>query len=195
MSHLFLDPRLDTVVAQFGELPPIQKSENLYTEILSSIVSQQLSVKAANTIWKRFISLFPNSIVEPQLVLLISDDKIREQGISRPKISYIKGISEAVINGSLLVDSLHTMTDQEVIDELTKLKGIGKWSAEMILIFSLGRSDIFSLGDLGLRNAVAKLYGVDRDDLVEIQKISERWAPNRSLASRYLWKSLDNAPK
>lgn len=183
------------LIDTFGNLEEIKISSNLYIDILESIVSQQLSVKASDTIWKRFENLFPDKKITPDYLLTLPDQTIRDVGCSFSKIKYMKCLSEMVVNNELDLEGLTYMDNEEVIVELTKVKGIGRWTAEMILIFSLDREDVFSIGDLGLRNVVSKLYEVDRDNLEEITKISEKWAPYRSYASRYLWKSLDNTPK
>ncbi len=192
MKKIFADPILQKVAVEFSVLAPVVLTENLFVDIVSSIVSQQLSVKAADTIWKRFELLFPHKKVTEVALVGLSDQTIRDVGCSFPKIKYMKGLAQMIIDNELDLAGLVHMSDEEVISELTKVKGIGRWTAEMILIFSLARQDVFSIGDLGLRNAISNLYGVDRDDLSAITKLSEAWSPNRSLACRYLWKSLDN---
>ncbi len=189
--HLSKDSVMKVLIERHGELDWNWDSD-LYEHLITSIISQQLSVKVSDTIEKRFRALFGEKFPTPEEILKMSEDKIRECGISRPKIIYIKGIAEAVQSGALDVNAISLLSDEEVIVELTKLKGIGKWSAEMTLMFTLKRMDVFSMGDVGLRNAIAKLYGVDRDDLVAIEKITEKWKPYRTIAARYLWKSLDN---
>jgi DNA-3-methyladenine glycosylase II len=162
---------------------------------VESIVSQQLSVKASDTIWKRFKKLFGKKKITPDNLLKIEDEQIRAAGISYSKIKYMKGLSTMILKNELNLSAISTLSNEEVLLELTKVKGIGPWTAEMILMFSLGREDVFSLGDIGLRNAIAKLYNIDRDDLKKVEKISETWKPYRTYAARYLWKSLDNLPK
>lgn len=191
IQHLSVDPVLAKLIKKFGELE-IKSDPNLFEHVISSIISQQLSVKASDTIEKRFTKLFGDKFPKPKQILKMDAEKIRECGISYPKIGYIKGIAEAVDEGRLKIDDLPNLPDEEVLEELIKLKGIGRWTGEMLLIFALGRQDIFSMGDLGLRNAISKLYGIDRDNLVEIEKITLKWSPYRSFASRYLWLSLDN---
>lgn len=185
---------MKTLISSYGELL-FDWESNLYENLIDSIISQQLSVKAAATISKRFKALFGETFPRPKQILEMPDEKIRECGISYSKIKYIKGICEAIEKGELDLEKLPNLSDEEVIAELTKLKGIGRWTAEMTLMFTLKRLDVFSMGDLGLRNAVAKLYNVDRDDLKKIEEISGNWKPYRTLASRYLWKSLDTTPK
>ena len=165
---------------------------DLYKDLLHAIIGQQLSVKAARTIRER-VQLVLKNDYSPDNILKTKDEKLREAGMSWMKIKYFNGIAEAKKEGLLDEDKFKKMSDEEVIEELIKLKGIGKWSAEMILIFTLARQDVFSMGDLGLRNAVAMHYKVNRDDFEKIEKITKKWSPYRSLASRYLWKSLDSA--
>lgn len=193
-KHLSKDPVMKILIDTY-ELPGWSYEKNLFLELVGSIIGQQLSVKAGDTIEKRFHALFVQSIPTPENILKISDETLRGCGLSYGKIRYIKGVCEAVVSGEIDLESMRSWKDEEIIEKLITLKGVGRWTAEMFLMFSFGREDVFSLGDLGLRNAVAKLYKVDRDDLQSIEKISKQWEPYRSLASRYLWKSLDNTPK
>lgn len=194
VKHLSKDKTLFKIIEQHGPIAESKITKDLFVDIVGSIVSQQLSTKAADTIWKRFELLFPKKLVTPKVLLTIPDDTIRAAGISYSKIKYMKGLAELIVNEELDLEKLIELGDEEVIVELTKVKGIGRWTAEMILMFSLAREDVFSLGDLGLRNAVAKHYNVDRDDLLEVKKISDKWSPYRTLAARYMWRSLDNKP-
>lgn len=193
LAHLRKDPVMAAVVDRHPLDVKVEK-RNLLESIVGAIISQQLSVKAANTIERRFYELFGGGFPAPKSILDTSDEDIRAQGISYSKIKYIKGIAKAVVDGDIDLEAIYHKNDEEVITDLIALKGIGRWTAEMILIFSLYRPDVFSMGDLGLRTAVAKLYGVDRDDLSAIEKITKNWSPYRSFASRLLWKSLDNEP-
>ena len=186
--HLSADPVMSEIIKRYG-LFDWRASGNLFEDLISAIVGQQLSVKAAASIWKRFEDLIGE--VNPENVLSKSHDQLRGVGLSNSKVKYIQGVA----NSGFDFERISKLSDEEVMKELISLKGVGPWTVEMILIFTLGREDIFSIGDLGLRNAVSKNYGVDRDDLDEILKISQKWSPYRSYASRYLWKSLDNAPK
>lgn len=167
--------------------------DSLYESLLSCIVGQQLSTKAADTIWNRVKVLLKNDL-SPENILKTEDQDMRDAGMSWAKIKYFNGVAEAHKNAQINEAAIRRMSDDAVIAELTKLKGIGRWSAEMILMFTLGRQDVFSLGDLGLRNAIAKLYKVNRDDLKKLEKISDKWRPYRTIAARYLWMSLDNVP-
>jgi len=193
IKHLRKDKVLGTILDKYTVSSP-KVSTNLFRDLLEAIVSQQLSNKAASTIFGRFLGLFPKEAVPtPAEILKLSEETLRTCGLSHQKASYLKSLAEEIASNKLVLEELHILPDEAVIIALTKVKGIGRWTAEMFLIFSLGRLDTFSLGDLGLRSAVGKLYGVNREDKVKIAKISKRWSPYRSLASLYLWKSLDNS--
>lgn len=175
------------------EFPKRSDSSGVFSDLIEAIINQQLSSKAGETIFNRFKGLFKKeSFPTPVDIASMPDEIIRTCGISFTKITYIKGICKAIQERTLDLENLHVLSDEDVIEELTKLKGIGRWTAEMILMFSLKRMDIFSMGDLGLRTAVAKLYKVDRDDHKVIEAIALQWRPYRSIACRYLWKSLEN---
>lgn len=160
-----------------------------FIDLLELIVSQQLSIKAADTIFGRFKKLFKEEHVNPKELLIIDDQKIREAGISFSKIKYIKGIAQMILDRELDLNKFDSMTDEEVIGELTKLKGIGQWTAEMFLMFTLGRADVFSAGDLRLQNAMIEIYKLNKPTKQELLVISEKWSPHRTIASRILWKS------
>src|SRR5258706_1600049 len=203
---MFNDPILNSLIQKYPAPKFEDRSAFLFEDLIESIVSQQLSVKASNTIYSRFKALFnstksnviarspkrpkQSSFPKPNEILNLSDEVIRTAGISFQKISYIKNIATAFANDEIDIKALNKSTDEEVIINLTKLKGVGKWTAEMTLIFTLNRPDVFSIGDLGLRHAVEKLYGIS--DQKKILKLSEKWQPHRSTASWYLWRSLEN---
>ena len=184
------DPIMARLVAEYGELGR-EVSGDYFAELVGQIIGQQLSVKAAATIRQRVIDLMGGRVV-PQSVLAISDEEYRAAGMSNSKTRYIKNIATAVVERTLELDNLQNMSDEEVITQLTQIKGIGRWTAEMFLMFSLGRPDVFSVGDLGLKNAVKRLYGVVTEP--EILEVAKKWSPHRSKASLYLWRYLDNAP-
>jgi DNA-3-methyladenine glycosylase II len=195
--HLSKDPILHTLIQKYEPFVWTATGD-LFYDLLDAIVSQQLSVKAAATIFGRFTDLMKKRSGEdkitPQSILETPDDELRAVGFSRGKVVYTKSLAQAIIEKSLDLERLPSLADEEVIAELIKVKGIGRWTAEMIMIFSLHRPDVFSVGDLGLRTAVSRLYGIERENLKAIEKLSEAWSPYRSFASRYLWKSLDNTP-
>ncbi len=190
--HLQRDPVLAKVLKKYD--PPIwQRPADLFAAIIRNIIGQQLSGGPARIILARFVALFPKGkFPTPKQILAKPDQKLRDVGMSWAKVKYVKALASAVASRELDLNEVKELSDEEVIIELTKIKGIGRWTAEMILIFHLRRPDVFSLGDLGLRTAIAKLYKVKRDDLKKIAKISATWSPHRSLACRYLWMSLDN---
>jgi len=156
-----------------------------------SIASQQLSTKAADTIFRRFCDLFPNRKPTPEVVMTLSDDEIRAVGFSRPKVTFIKDLAAHVIDGRLDLKGLKKHPDDEVMRQLVAVKGIGRWTAEIYLMFRLGRPDIFPADDLGLMNAVQRVYGLrKRPDAKRLRKLGEAWKPHRSVAAWYLWQSL-----
>ncbi len=190
---MFKDPILLKLFKTHGPHKFEDRSERLIEELIESIISQQLSVKAADTIYSRFLKLFKNSqFPTSEQILKIDVEKLRGAGMSYSKANYIKNIAQAFKNKDLDIKILRKMSDEEAIQTLTKIKGVGKWTAEMILIFTLNREDVFSLGDAGLKRAIKNLYTVT--DEKEILKLSETWKPKRSFACWYLWRSLNNTP-
>lgn len=188
-----VDPILGAVIARV-ELPyrkPNRRSR--FEALVEAIISQQLSVKAADTIFARFADLFPGKkFPSPEEVSRMNDAKLRSAGLSGSKVLYIKDLANRIANKELKLHRLHLLDDESVIEELVQVKGVGRWTAEMFLMFSLGREDLFSHGDLGLRNAIIKLYGFKKPPTEkQINKIVEKWSPYRTLACRYLWKSYN----
>lgn len=166
-----------------------------YGALLRAIIGQQLSVKAARTIYERFTGLFDGRTPTPEELLEVDADALRAVGLSRAKASYVRSLAEHVISGELELDRLDELPDEEVAAELIAVKGLGQWSVDMFLIFHLGRSDVLPVGDLGVRRAIERLYGFEAlPSAAEVEALGERWRPYRSLASLYLWESLDNAP-
>ncbi len=190
ISHLRKDSVMKSLINEHKVDEWGKYGNSLFSDIIDAIISQQLSSKASQAISKRFKALFNNKSIKPSDVLKMSPEKIRKCGLSLTKVSYIQGLARAINERTLNLNKLPDLSDEQIKSELTKIKGIGKWTAEMILIFSLQRPDVFSLGDLGLRTAVSRLYKIDRNNLKKIEEISLMWSPYRSFASRYLWKSL-----
>ncbi len=179
------------VTATFGELEtrfPIAQDKYFET-LVESIVSQQLSVKVADVIYARLLAHL--GTITPESVLAASDDELRQLGLSTAKVKYVKSLATAWTDGSLQYEVWESADNEEIVAELITVKGIGVWTAEMFLISALARPDVFSVGDLGLRAAVARHYGVDVNDRKKITEIAASWAPNRTHASRVLWKSLE----
>lgn len=185
------DPVLGQLIQKIKR--PKWKLETDYLRnLVETIINQQLSDKAANTIIGRFNMLFRKLPYTPEDILLFSDDAIRRVGISYGKVSFIKDLAKKTQTQTLDFANIHQYSDAEVVDHLIQVKGIGKWTTEMFLMFSLGREDIFSFGDAGLRAAIEKLYPVRKPlPLETAKKISDKWRPYRSWACRYLWASLD----
>ncbi len=170
----------------------LSQSSNPFVDLVESITSQQLSVKAGSTIFERFRKLFPKGRITASGILSLTDQQIRDVGVSWSKVKYIKAIAEAVISRMVVFESFSKVSDEEVIEVLTKIHGVGRWTAEMFLMFALGRSDVFSYGDLGLRRGIQKLYSFKKEPTrKQMEKIVNKWAPYRTYASRILWRSMD----
>jgi DNA-3-methyladenine glycosylase II len=173
------------------------KRPNHFKALVVAIINQQLSGKAAATIEKRFEALFvktgaPKKFPKPEDVLAMPAAKMRKCGLSKMKVSFIKDLARKILDGTVDFRAMRNWSDEEVIEHLTQVKGIGRWTAEMFLMFSLGRDDVFSYGDLGLRNAMQRLYKLRAHPTpAQAAKIAGKWKPYRSLASRYLWASLE----
>jgi DNA-3-methyladenine glycosylase II len=195
--HLRRDPALRKAIDKIERLEHAwdpKSRPNHFRSLVVAIANQQLSGKAADTILKRFVTLFhPKKFPTPQEVLTMSTAKMRKVGLSRMKVSFLKDLSKKILNKTVDFKKMDQWTDEEVIEHLVRVKGIGVWTAEMFLMFSLGREDVFSYGDLGLRNAMQKLYKMKQHPTPrQAEKISAKWKPYRTLASLYLWASVDN---
>ncbi len=169
---------------------------NPFVRLTRAIVGQQLSVKAAKTIFERTEKIFPENKITPTGLINISSEKLRSAGLSFQKISYLKDLGQKIKNKEIDINNLNTLPADEITKELIKVKGIGVWTSEMFLIFSLGRPDIFAYGDLGLQNAIKQMYNLEnKPDQKQMEILCEKWKPFRSYASIILWKSLNNEPK
>lgn len=172
--------------------PVWQPTTDYFRSLVEDIINQQLSDQASATITERFNKLFPRIPYTPMQVLGLTDEEIRGVGISYAKVSYIKDLAKHVREKRLDFEGIHLMKDEEAINHLVKVKGIGRWTAEMFLMFSLGREDVFSYGDQGLKNAIKRLYKLKKHPTPkQAERISQKWKPYRSWACRYLWRSLD----
>jgi DNA-3-methyladenine glycosylase II len=166
-----------------------------YQALARAIVGQQLSTKAAASIWGRVTELFGEHTPSPVQLLEVDGQELRDAGLSWSKVGFLKDLAERVEDGRLDLDRLGELSDDDVVAELTEIKGVGRWTAEMFLIFHLGRPDVVSMGDLGIRRAVQLAYGLDElPGPSEMERISEPWRPHRTLACLYLWRSLHNVP-
>lgn len=189
------DPVLAKVMVKVGPctLVPFQ---NPFTALVQAVVSQQLSTKAATTIIQRLNDLFPRSKeLKPHHLLKSSDQKLRQVGLSRQKITYLKGIAEKSEGGEFRLKRFRDKTDEEIVKDLIQIKGIGRWTAEMFLIFVLARPDVLPLGDLAFRNAVHGVYRLRKAPTdTRILTISKPWEPYRSIGTWYMWALVDNTP-
>ena len=193
-KHLSKDTILKALIDRFGAInykPPPDR----FTNLVSEIIGQQLSSKAADTIYSRFLTLFPNNKFTPDLILAQPLEKLRGIGTSWAKARSLHDLSHKVLSKTVRLNKLDQMSDDEVIAHLTQVKGIGRWTAEMKLMFTLQRSDILPLDDVGIQNAFVKHYHLNRKHKnlqKKMLKIGESWKPYRTIACWYLWKSLDN---
>jgi DNA-3-methyladenine glycosylase II len=191
------DPVLGATIKSIGPcgMADRQRKDHL-SALVGSIVSQQLSTKAAATIFGRFTALFPdNHISDAAAIAAFDDATLRGVGLSGQKVSYLRDLSARIVDGRLDLDALETLPDEQVIERLTAVKGFGRWTAEMFLMFRLHRPDILPVGDLGIQNAIQRLYKLrKRPDPKRMMKIGEAWKPYRSVASWYLWQTLSNQP-
>lgn len=189
-----VDPTLFAVFEKMPERQLIQNTDadKYFSKLCQDIVSQQLGMKAADAIIARFLALFPNNFPTPELVLAQPESVYRGIGTSWAKARYIRALAEAVQNGEVKLADFPKLSDEEIVSELVKVKGIGRWTAEMFLIFTLGRTDIFSLGDLGLKKASLNIYGANALDKEILAERLKKWSPYQSYACLALWHSLDN---
>jgi DNA-3-methyladenine glycosylase II len=189
-----VDPVLARVIEAVGPCRIQTRAEGTHFQALTrAIVFQQLSGKAAGTIFGRFNALFPGGEPLPAAVLATSDEQLRAVGLSRQKIGYLRDLSSKVEDGSLPLDTVHAMEDDDLIAHLVQVKGIGRWTAQMFLMFRLGRPDVLPELDLGIQNAIKQAYRKrKRPTPKDVQRIGAKWSPHSSIASWYLWRSLEN---
>ena len=196
-NHLSDNDALLSEVIKNAPLPSFVPHKNYYQELVESIISQQLSVKAAATILKRFKELFSTDFPTPEDILATDIEALRSVGLSRQKASYIKDLATRVLDGSVQFAHLDSLSNQQIIDELVQIKGVGIWTVHMFLLFCMGRLDVLPTGDLGIKNGIYKLYALAEkptpDDMRMIA-LNNNWHPYESVASWYIWHSLDNQP-
>jgi DNA-3-methyladenine glycosylase II len=192
------DPALRPIIKQYAPCR-IQPHNRYFETMVGSIISQQLSTKAAATIQSRFRALYaPARIIKPEQIVATPVEMLRSVGLSQQKASYIKDLAAKTHEGTIRFHHLSKLENEAIIEMLTQVKGIGVWTVHMFLIFSLGRLDVLPVGDLGIRNAIQRLYGLDHVPLAaEIEALAEArgWRPYCSVASWYLWRSLQNKPE
>ena len=169
-----------------------KKTHEYFGNLCQEIIGQQLSGRVADVLFDRFEKLFPKRTVTPKRALALSEEILRSTGMSWSKARFIRDLAQKILDKTLPLHQLAQLTDEEVIKELTKVNGVGPWTAEMFLMFTLGREDVFSYGDLGLRKAMKKLYGFKNNPTEkQMEKIVKKWQPYRTYAARVLWKSLE----
>jgi DNA-3-methyladenine glycosylase II len=191
------DPVLAAIIRQHGPcgLGAVRDRFDHFAMLVRAIVFQQLSTKAATTIHARLIESMQGGPPTPTALAAVTEAQLRAAGVSRQKAGYLRDLCEKVGGGAVPLDAVDAMTDEEVITALTQVKGIGRWTAEMFLIFRLQRPDVLPLGDLGIINAIQKAYRLRKKPTPDrMRKMGETWRPYRSVASWYLWRSLDNLP-
>jgi len=197
------DPTMAALIERVGKIDLAtrlarrkeERPNDAYGALLRAIVGQQLSTKAARTIYNRVLDLFDGSTPSPEQLLEADESDLRGAGLSGRKVEYVRDLASHVIEGELELDRLGELDDAEVIEEIVAVRGLGVWTAEMFLMFHLERPDVLSGGDLGIRKAVQIEYGLEEMPAsAKVLEIGEPWRPHRSLASLYLWESLANAP-
>jgi len=196
IEHLVKDKKLKKVVeAQAPHTLQLQKK--VYLHLCGSIMSQQLSTKVADVIWKRFLALYDKHPT-PQQIIATPHEQLRAIGLSNAKANYVQNVARFAIEHGMEWKQLKVMSDQEVVDHLIRIKGVGRWTVEMILMFALGREDVFAVDDFGIQNAMIKLYKLDTTDKKQLRedmlRISKKWSPYRTYACLHLWKWKDNSP-
>jgi DNA-3-methyladenine glycosylase II len=187
------------LVDEFGRLSVRARKrgrpDDAYGTLVRSITGQQLSTKAAATIYGRLTDRYGGRTPTPEEIIDTDPQELRALGLSNAKAAYLRDLAEHIVDGELPVDELAQMPDAKVYELLTAIKGLGRWTVDMFLMFHLGRRDILPVGDLGIRKAIQIQYGLqDLPKAAEMEQIAEAWRPHRTLASLYLWESLDNRP-
>ena len=196
-SHLSIDKKLKRILDE-TEPHQLKKRKNICIYLCASIMSQQLSTKVADVIYKRFIELYNGKEPTPQQILDTPFEKLRGIGLSNAKVGYVQNVALFEIEFGMNTKKLSKMSNEEVIDYLIVIKGVGRWTIEMLLMFALGREDVFAVDDLGIQNAMISLYKLDNTDKKQLKedmlRLSKKWSPYRTYACVHLWRWKDNAP-
>jgi DNA-3-methyladenine glycosylase II len=185
------DPILKGIIASTEHFKKVDWQQDVYLALLESIVSQQISVKAADTIFARFRDLFPNQYPDAELLLAKTEEELRSAGLSFQKIGYMRNVATFNLEKGMTYQQLDSLTDDEIVAYLTPIKGVGRWTVEMLLMFVMNRPDVFPVDDLVIRQKMVKAYSVTetgKDLYKKLHEIAENWRPNRTLACRYLWR-------
>ncbi len=196
LEHLSKDKKLAAILT--GDPFKLKQQKLVYLHLCGSIMSQQLSTKVAAVIWKRFLGLFEDESPTPEQILAIPSETLRGIGLSNAKVSYVQNVARFALEHGMEWKQLKKMSDEEVISHLIQIKGVGRWTIEMLLMFALGREDVFAVDDLGIQTAMKKLYKLDATDKKAFRekmvKISGKWSPYRTYACLHLWNWKDAVP-
>lgn len=197
VEHLSKDRRFKKLFAN-GVTYQLKKRRNIPIYLCASIMSQQLSTKVADVIYQRFLDLYGGKEPTPQQILDTPSETLRSIGLSNAKAGYVKNVAAFAVESGMEYKQLNKMSDEEVIAYLTTIKGVGRWTVEMLLMFALGREDVFAIDDLGIQNAMIEIYKLERKDKKKFRedllRISAKWSPYRTYACKHLWRWKDNAP-
>ena len=193
VQHLMKHNPLRAVIEQV-QMPDFTPSRRVYYNLLESIVSQQLSVKVADVIFNRFLALFPDGYPHPDQVLSIEFERLRGVGLSNQKANYLRNVAQFSLENDLEGHDWDSMNEAEIIEFLTQIKGVGKWTVEMLLMFTLGRLDVLPVDDLGIQQGMQKLFSIEetgKNLKIRMIELAEPWRPYRTIACRYLWRYKD----
>ena len=197
IAHLGKDKKLGKLI-DTNKPHKLLKRKNICTYLCASIMSQQLSTKVADVIYQRFINLYGGREPSPQQILDTPFETLRGIGLSNAKVNYVKNVAQFEIESGMDPKRLAKMSNEEIIDYLVVIKGVGRWTVEMLLMFALGREDVFAVDDLGIQNAMIKLYKLDNSNKKKLRedmlRLSSKWTPYRTYACVHLWRWKDNAP-
>ena len=195
VMHLSKDKKLAKIIGE--EVHVLQRKKNIPIRLIASILSQQLSTKVAAVLYKRFLALYNNKEPTPLQVMQTPNESLRGIGLSNAKVGYVKNVAAYCIEHSITDKVLASMSNETITNQLVSIKGVGKWTVEMLLMFSLGREDVFAVDDLGIQQAMIKLYKLDATNKKALKEkmlqLSAKWSPYRTYACLHLWKWKDNA--
>ena len=195
IAHLSKDKKIQKLIVTQEKIV-LQKGKHMHLQLCNSIMSQQLSIKVAAVFQQRFLNLYSGKTPSPQQVLATSIDTLRNIGLSNAKANYVHNVCSFFMEQKITDTKFNNMSNEEIIKLLTQIKGIGSWTVEMILMFSLGREDVFAVDDLAIQQTMCKLYKIDAADKkamkLKMISISNKWIPYRTYACRYLWNSINN---
>ncbi len=195
LDHLRKDKKLSRILENAEALELVPK-KNICLSLCSSIMSQQLSVKVAQVLYNRFIELLGSKDPQPQQITELTYDQLRGIGLSNAKVTYVQNVARFAVEKGMDHSVIDKMENEEVINYLTEIKGVGRWTVEMLLMFTLARPDVFAIDDFGIQQAMIKLYKIDPDNKKEMKqkmlKISSKWSPYRTYACLHLWRWKDN---